>query len=169
MPGLAPILDVNLRVLFCGTAVAARSASRGHYYAGPGNAFWALLADSGLSPVRLGPDDDASLPRYGLGVTDLAPGVTQSHDRGLKYDVPALEQSMERWRPRFLAFTSLEGARAVAKALGQARPGLGAQPWRVSETKVFVLPSPSAANRRANYDGRPTRLEWWTELGSMAL
>lgn len=168
MPGLDPILDVDLRVVFCGTAVAASSASRGHYYAGPGNEFWTLLADSGLSPVRLGPDDDVSLPRYGLGVTDLAPGVTQSHDRGLKYDVPALEQSMQRWHPRFLAFTSLEGARAVAKACGHARPGLGLQPWRVGEANVFVLPSPSAANRRADYEGRSTRLEWWAELGSMA-
>jgi len=168
MAGLAPILASDLRVVFCGTAVAERSAARGHYYAGAGNEFWSLLADSSLSPVRLGPDDDVNLPAHGLGLTDLAPGVTQSHDRGLKYDVPGLVRSMEKWQPRFLAFTSKEGATATAKWLGHSTPGLGLQPWQIGPARVFVLPSPSGANRRASYDGRSTRLEWWAELGALA-
>lgn len=168
MPGLNPILGRDLRVVFCGTAVAERSAKRGHYYAGPGNEFWSLLADSGLSPVRLGPDDDGTLPSHGLGLTDLALGVTQSHDRGLKYDVPELVRAMEEWRPRYLAFTSKEGAKATARWLGHSSPGLGLQAWQVGQAQVFVLPSPSGANRRASYDGRSTRLEWWAELGALA-
>lgn len=168
MAGLSPILAPGLRVVFCGTAVAERSASRGHYYAGPGNEFWSLLADSGLSSVRLGPSDDERLPHHGLGLTDLAPGVTQSHDRGLIYDVTGLVESMENWRPRFLAFTSLEGARAVAKSLGHPRPDLGLMSWSVGPARAFVLPSPSGANRRASYSGRGTRLAWWSELGLLA-
>lgn len=109
MAGLEPILGPGLRVVFCGTAVAERSATRGHYYAGRGNEFWPLLAESRLSVVRLGPDDDGNLPSHGLGLTDLAPGVTQSHDRGLRYDVPTLVRAMEQWHPRFLAFTSKKG------------------------------------------------------------
>jgi double-stranded uracil-DNA glycosylase len=27
-----------------------------------------------------------------------------------------------------------------------------------------VLPSSSGANRRRDYDGRPSRLDWWSEL-----
>jgi double-stranded uracil-DNA glycosylase len=167
MAGLSPILASGLRVVFCGTAVAERSASRGHYYAGPGNEFWSLLADSGLSSVRLGPSDDQLLPHHGLGLTDLAPGVTQSHDRGLKYDVSGLVESMEKWRPRFLAFTSLQGARVVAKAQGERKPDLGLQSWCVGPAQVFVLPSPSGANRRTDYSGRSTRLEWWAELSGL--
>jgi TDG/mug DNA glycosylase family protein len=30
--------------------------------------------------------------------------------------------------------------------------------------RVFVLPSSSGANRRRSYDGRPTRVAWWSEL-----
>src|SRR5438067_2015906 len=33
-------LRPGLSIVFCGTAVGTASASRGHYYAGPGNDFW---------------------------------------------------------------------------------------------------------------------------------
>jgi TDG/mug DNA glycosylase family protein len=86
---LPDILAPNLRIVFCGTAVGQRSAQRGHYYAGPGNDFWRLLHDTGLTPRLLAPDDDVTLPTYGLGLTDLAQNVAQSHDRGPVYDAVA--------------------------------------------------------------------------------
>ncbi|MGI8723003.1 MAG: hypothetical protein ACR2JG_12335 [Geodermatophilaceae bacterium] len=42
MDVLGEILGSNLSAAFCGTAVEC-DAARGHYYAGTGNAFWALL------------------------------------------------------------------------------------------------------------------------------
>jgi TDG/mug DNA glycosylase family protein len=36
---LPDYLALDLRVVFCGTAVSARSAEVGGYYAGPGNEF----------------------------------------------------------------------------------------------------------------------------------
>lgn len=45
-------LRPGLRVVFCGTAPGLISAARGHYYAGPGNAFWPLLHDAGFTPAR---------------------------------------------------------------------------------------------------------------------
>jgi hypothetical protein len=59
-------------VLFCGTAPGRASARAGHYYANPGNRFWALLAETGLTPRRLRADEDHLLPAWGLGLTDLA-------------------------------------------------------------------------------------------------
>jgi TDG/mug DNA glycosylase family protein len=170
MAGLEPLLGPDLRVVFCGTAVAERSASLGHYYAGPGNEFWTLLHDAGFTSARLGPADDGRLAEFGLGLTDLARDIIQSHDRGLRssYDVPRLWDSMTMFRPRFIAFTSLEAGRAVARGLGQSKPDLGLQSWGVAETRAFLLPSPSGANRRHDYSGRSTRLEWWAELSALA-
>ncbi len=169
MTVLPDILAPHLTVVFCGTVVGKRSAERGHYYAGPGNAFWELLHDSGLSPRRLSPEEDATLPTYGFGLTDLAKNRAQSHDRGLTFDVATLVIKVERYRPRWLAFTSKKAGQEAARALGYPPPGLGRAPWVIAYSAVFVLPSPSAANRRHEYDGRATRLEWWTEFAHLTL
>src|SRR3954469_9588536 len=76
-PMLGPILAPNLRVLFVGINPSLRSAEVGHHFARPGNRFWAALHDAGLTPRRLRPDEDASLPLYGLGVTNIAERPTR--------------------------------------------------------------------------------------------
>jgi hypothetical protein len=100
MAGLPSILVPGLDLVLCGTAVGTQSATRGHYYAGRGNQFWRLLHETALTPSLLTPDDDLTLPEYGIGLTDLAPGITQSHDRGLRYDTAALLTAMSRFAPR---------------------------------------------------------------------
>lgn len=167
MSALPDILAPNLRVVFCGTAVGERSAQRGHYYAGPGNDFWRLLHDTGLTPHLLRPDDDVTLPTYGLGLTDLAQNVAQSHDRGLTYDAQSLVRKLEQYQPRCVAFTSKAAGKAAARALGHRPPPLGPAAWSIAGCKVFVLPSPSGANRRPTYDGRPDRLPWWQDLADL--
>jgi TDG/mug DNA glycosylase family protein len=44
---LPDLLQLGLKVVFCGTAVGDQSARRGAYYAGPGNQFWNILAETG--------------------------------------------------------------------------------------------------------------------------
>ena len=168
MSVLPDILAPNLRLVFCGTAVSERSALRGHYYSGPGNDFWRLLHDAGLTPRLLGPDDDVTLPTHGIGLTDLAQNVSQSHDRGLSYDAPSLVGKLAVLRPRWVAFTSKKAGKVAAQALGHRPPSLGPAAWSIAECRVFVLPSPSAANRRSSCDGRPDRLSWWQDLASLA-
>ena len=68
---LPDILAPGLRAVICGTAVGEESATRGHYYAGRNNDFWRLLHESGLTPRLLSPEEDATLPHYGIGLTDL--------------------------------------------------------------------------------------------------
>lgn len=155
------MLGDDLDVLFCGTAVGATSAERGHYYAGRGSRFWRLLYESGLTPRLLEPEEDSTLPAYGIGLTDLAPGITQSHDRGLRYDIAALINTVERVRPRWVAFTSLTAGRAAARAFGMPRPSPGRQPWQLGSAGMWVLPSPSGANNAVPY---ATRLADWTAL-----
>jgi double-stranded uracil-DNA glycosylase len=45
---LPDILELNLSVVFCGSAASSRSASSRAYYAGPGNRFWMILHKVGL-------------------------------------------------------------------------------------------------------------------------
>ncbi|MDN4483066.1 mismatch-specific DNA-glycosylase [Demequina lignilytica] len=167
-PVLPDLLAPGLRAVFCGTAPGLASAARGHYYAGPGNRFWTFLHDAGIVPEPLGPEDDARVLAHGIGLTDLVKSMAQSHDRGLPYDVPALAAKVAAHRPAWIAFTSKEAGTQAARWLGRPRPGLGAQDWTFENARVFVLPSPSGRNQgRAAYDGRTTRLEWWSELGRL--
>lgn len=164
---LPDILAENLRAVIVGTAVGDASASRGHYYAGPGNDFWKLLYESGLAPTLLMPEDDRSLPSYGIGLSDLNKTLAQSHDRGLHFDAPALLKRMLAIQPRWVAFHGKTAANAYARAFDYPRPGLGRQAWKVGLSDVFVLPQSSGANRRNDYDGRPSRLLWWTEFAEL--
>ena len=169
MAGLPDILQSNLHVVFCGTAVGEKSAERGHYYSGPGNAFWGFLQDAGFTQALLGPEDDRRLPDYGIGLTDLVKDVVQSHDRGLQYDVPELRNKLIEFEPGWIALTSKKAGKVVARFLSHPAPGLGPQTWTLGPCQVFVLPSTSGANQGGPWDGRDSRLSWWAELASLAM
>ncbi|MFC4782892.1 mismatch-specific DNA-glycosylase [Nocardioides sp. MAHUQ-72] len=164
MEVLPDIVGPRPRIVFCGMAGAQSRRSRDHYYETPGNAFWELLHDSGLTPTRLTPVDDGRLVEHGLGLTDLVRHPTEPPT----YDVDELEAKLERWQPEWLAFTSKGVAHAAARVLGVRRPGLGIAHWELAGAQVFVLPGPSGANRRHDYDGRPDRLSWWRDLAGLA-
>jgi double-stranded uracil-DNA glycosylase len=123
---LPDYLGPGLRVVFCGTAPGHASARAGHYYANPGNRFWAILHATGLTVHRVRPDQDHTLPGMGLGLTDLC--KTQAgQDADLSadaFDVPRLMATMQLFQPRALAFTSLTAARG---GLGLRRVVAGRQ------------------------------------------
>lgn len=143
---LPDLLCPGLDILFCGTAAGERSAKVGHYYAGPGNRFWRLLAEAGITPRRLTPGEDHLMPGLGLGLTDLAKGVSgmDKHIPEAAYRPATVLDLVARWRPRALAFTSLKAART---ALGSPRiaPGPLANPFDFPLT-LWALSSPSGAN-----------------------
>jgi double-stranded uracil-DNA glycosylase len=169
---LPDYLAPGLRAVFCGTAVGTVSAARGHYYAGPGNEFWPLLHRSGLLPVRLAPEQDADIVRYGLGLTDLAKRMAASRDELLgpdDFDVPGFVRKMQRYRPAWVVFHGKTPARVVSRALGHGSDvRLGRQAWTLAGRPVFVLPSASAANRSiANLEGEVSRVDWFVALASL--
>lgn len=116
MSVLPDILAPNLDVVFCGTAVGKASASRGHYYSGPGNKFWQFLHEAGFTATRLRPEDDVKLPSLGLGITDLVKDVGQSHDRGLDFSKTQFAAQIEEASPRWIAFNGLTSGRRCPKA-----------------------------------------------------
>lgn len=155
---LPDLLGQRLSIVFCSPVLGECAAERGHHHSGRGDVFWDLLHQAGLTPRRLSPEDDVTLPALGLGLTSLAA-------RG---DVPALAERVQRHGPAWVAFTGRRPADMVAAVLGQSRPALGPQDWTLGGSEVFVLPSSSSANQRRDYGGRPSRLEWWGELAQLA-
>src|ERR1700733_13725554 len=75
-PILPDLLRPGLAVVFCGTAPGRASAAAGHYYAHPQNKFWRALHAIGLTPRLLAPAEYNELPRYGIGLTDIAKYVS---------------------------------------------------------------------------------------------
>jgi double-stranded uracil-DNA glycosylase len=145
--------------------VATASAERGHYYSGRGNKFWQLLHESGFTPTRLVPEDDASLLSYGIGMTDLVKSVAQSHDRGLEYGgANAIAGHLISAAPQWVAFNGLTAGRAAAKQLGLGRAqevALGEQSWAIGPSQVFVVPNSSGAHAAMPY---ADKLRWWTQF-----
>jgi len=160
---LPDVLAPGLRVVFCGTAPGTRSAREGAYYAHPGNYFWRTLVTTGMTPRLLAPREFRTLLQFGIGLTDVAKhhfGSDSELPRGA-FDAKALRRKLARCKPRIVAFTSKNAARA---ALGSA-PGAfryGPQPLRIAQAQVFVLPSPSAQARGF------WNIEPWRQLARLA-
>jgi TDG/mug DNA glycosylase family protein len=153
---LPDVLKPNLKVVFCGTTAGDRSAKVGAYYAGPGNQFWAVLARTGMTPRQLKPEEYSILPRYGIGLTDLAKGTHGSDARisTSEFDIGGFRKRIEKFRPQVVAFN---GKRS-AEVLLDRSVKYGHQPEDIHGTAVFVLPSTSGA-ARGYWDER-----YWKEL-----
>lgn len=146
MSVLPDVLAPGLAVVFCGTAAGSESALRRAYYAGPNNAFWPALFKVGLTPRQFAPEEYLQVLRHGLGLTDLAKGVSGS-DRMLDkadFSRDELESRVQRYAPGILAFTSKKSAQVF---LEQRRVRYGLLETKIGTTRLFVLPSPSGAAR----------------------
>lgn len=156
---LPDVLRNNLKIVFCGTAAGDRSARLQMYYAGPGNKFWKVLHEVGLTPRVLAPSEYVDLPQYSLGLTDLvkdASGVDDSIDF-TNEGTETLRDKIIRLQPRVLCFN---GKRAAQEFLSRS-VSYGVQPEQIGTTRIFVAPSTSgAANGFWN-------IEWWRELAKL--
>jgi double-stranded uracil-DNA glycosylase len=122
--------------------VAARV---GAPYAGPGNRFWWVLHETGLTPRELRAEEFRDLPRYGIGLTDVAK-YTSGSDSSLSradFDAASVVAKVERYAPRVLAFV---GKRAAREVLGGA-VAYGRQEVLIGVSDVWVVPSTSGAAR----------------------
>jgi TDG/mug DNA glycosylase family protein len=148
LPGLPDILAPDLALLFVGYNPSVHSARRGHYYAGPGNQFWRLLALAGLTPRVFTPDEDRELLTLGIGITDLCPIPTPGID-----DLPravaiagrgALAAKIATCRPRIVSFN---GKATFERFFGQPPIGWGAQARRIGDASSLVFVTPSSSGR----------------------
>lgn len=169
---LADYITKRLAAVFVGTSVATASATQGHYYSGPGNKFWELLWEAGLTgDSLLMPEQDATILEYGLGLTDLVKGRAASSDALLEesdYDVSAFVSKVESFEPFAVAFNGTKAARKVFRFLRQPEPSLGLSSTRIKTSLLVVLPSSSGANANPrNFAPKSSKAEWWREFGAL--
>ncbi|HUB15896.1 MAG TPA: mismatch-specific DNA-glycosylase [Acetobacteraceae bacterium] len=176
-PTLPDLLREHLPLVFVGINPSLYSVEQGHYFARRTNRFWPCLSRSVLSlPVRralgvetLLPIHDTLLPMHGIGFTDVVKRPTAKAaelGRGeFAAGAAALLARLQRYQPRVVCFQGMMGYRPVAAALGL--PGgaiaLGPQPSPLGSTRVFVVPSPSAANARFT---PLQQTEWYDRLAA---
>jgi TDG/mug DNA glycosylase family protein len=154
MAVLQDIVGPNLKVVFCGTAVGDQSAKRQAYYAGPGNKFWKIIFEIGLTPRLLKPEEYSDLRNFGLGLTDVAKMISGADSilRSHHFDKDRLRTVILADQPRVLAFN---GKKAAEVFLGQSC-AYGRQQQTVGATLIHVLPSTSGA-ANGYWDREPWR------------
>jgi TDG/mug DNA glycosylase family protein len=160
-PDLPDYLRPGLRIVFVGFNPGERSAAIGHYYAGRGNQFWNLLYESGLTPVRLTPEEDCRMLEFGFGMTDLVKRWSKSSSdlnaEDYRNGVPRLKEKLLAAAPRTVAFN---GKTAFEKFEGR-KAELGPQTLRLGISGIFVLPSTSGRNGSLS---RSQKLDYFCHL-----
>ena len=71
-PAVPDILDVDLRVIFCGINPGRVSAAAGAHFANPRNDFWRLLHAAKLTSRLYEPSEQFELLNEGIGITNAA-------------------------------------------------------------------------------------------------
>jgi double-stranded uracil-DNA glycosylase len=159
---LQDIVTPGLRVVIAGTIAIWDRTALEHYYAGPGNSFWRLLHEGGLTPRLLVPEDDHLLPAYGIGLMDLVRTEPSPPGEPPRFDVAGFVTTLAAVAPDAVAFVSKTAATSYARAAGERAPrGYGELSWTVAGRSAFVLPGPSGAN---NGMPLPLRIALWRDL-----
>ena len=157
------VLAPGLRIVFCGINPGFRSAAAGAHFANPRNDFWRLLADSGLTPRKLEPDEQWELLELGYGLTNAAYRTTRGSSDLRSTDFARAAARLERiareLRPKTIAFVG----KTAYEGTFRERPDLGLQERKLRETALFVLPSTSPANAAVPYE---ERLRWFSDLAA---
>lgn len=162
---LQDILVPGLDAVLVGSVVGPTSARMGHYYAAGNNRFWVRLHEAGLTPKVLKPEEDESLPEFGIGLTDLNKTDSQANDDGLEWDVQGFLERLTAAPPKWVIFNGMGVARNYAEALGLPEPGYGLQTWTIGESRAFVVPNSSGQNGANRMLDGKTTVEWWVMAG----
>lgn len=165
----------GLGLLFIGINPSLFSVARGHYFARKTNRFWPCFSRSVLSePARralgvetLGPEHDTLLLDHGTGFTDVVKRPTARADElgpeEFAEGARALAAKLETLQPRIACFHGMMGYRPFLRVFAPAapKPVLGEQPFRIGQTRVFVIPNPSPANAHVT---PAIQISWYNRL-----
>ena len=161
---LPDYLEMNLDIVFVGINPSLMAAHRGRYYAGPGNHFYKLLHESGLTPRYFNYEEDYKLPQYGIGLTNIVTRATRSSAdlkrTEIKEGSKIIEEKLKIYKPKIAVFNGKCIYEVFANKLGNFNFGL--QPVRIGETALWVTPSSSA--RCANFPRMTDKLHFFTAL-----
>jgi double-stranded uracil-DNA glycosylase len=147
------VVAPGLSVLFVGIDPGLYSGFTGHHFARPGNRFWRAIHQAGFTPRLLRPDEEALLPGFGIGVTNLVPRATASaselSDEELRRGARRVADLVRRLKPGAVAFLGVE---AYRKGYGRPRAVVGRQLEGIDGRRVWVLPNPSGLNAHYQLD-----------------
>lgn len=162
VPALQDVIADGLDILFVGINPSTFSALSGHHFARNTNRFYRALFEGGLTPRLYSPDEDADLVLLGLGITNIAarPTGMAQELKGREYEAgrEPLREKVRAYGPLIVAFA---GRMAATGFYGAPRP-VGAQEDMIETARVFVAPSPSAANKAHHPDA--DLYAWYTRL-----
>lgn len=143
------LLRPGPRLVFCGYNPSLRSAASGYHYAHPGNRFWRVLHEAGITDRLYAPEEDEALLELGIGFTNLCSRPTRRADELSREEIragaEALHAKLERFHPTTVAYTGI-GVYRWFRATSKAGWGVQPEPAVPSVTDV-VVPSPSGLNR----------------------
>lgn len=153
---LPDYLQLGLDIVFVGINPGAYSVRAGHYYARPGNRFWNAANRAGLFGEPLGPETDARVLEFGIGLTDVVkrPTAAARDLRVADYRrwAPVLTEKIRRFQPRIVCFQGMGGYRNYLRHgeghRAPPRPWPGRQVRALESSVVFLVPSPSGLNTR---------------------
>jgi TDG/mug DNA glycosylase family protein len=139
------VLEPGLDVVFVGYNPSRLAWHTGYHYANPGNRFYHLLHDAGLTPRRFAPSECRELPRLGIGLADLlhewSPRADDFPRAAYRAALPAFRARLTRARPRAVMLNGI-GIYRIIFDCSPAR--LGHDPdARLASAAVFVAPSSS--------------------------
>jgi double-stranded uracil-DNA glycosylase len=166
LPPLPDYLRPGLKILFIGFNPGQRSAATGRHYGYPGNRFWWLLHQSGLTPRLYRPDEDEALPALGYGLTNIVARPSRSSSDlaawELKEGSGELLAKLHRFRPCIACYNGIGIYRALA---GHRKIAYGRQAEPVVPGVAdFVAAAPSGRSR----EPIPVKLELYRELKRLA-
>ena len=141
---LKDVLKPSLKVVFCGTAASKKSAANKTYYAGPGNKFWKVLNDTGLTPRVFLPEEYTDLLNYDIGLTDIAKKVYGNDDEIKQgdYDIKSFIKKIKEYQPKIICFNGKNSAKIY---FNRKHIEYGIQSEKIVMSKIFIVPSTSGA------------------------
>lgn len=163
---LEDYLETNLDIVFVGINPSLTAAHRGRYYAGPGNHFYKLLHESGLTPRFVNFEEDYKLLQYSIGLTNIVARPTRSaadlKRTELKEGSKIVEEKLRVYKPRIAVFNGKCIYEVFAHITAKSKFYFGLQPERIGDTAIWVTPSSSA--RCANFPRMVDKLHFYTAL-----
>ncbi|KAK2580882.1 hypothetical protein KPH14_005953 [Odynerus spinipes] len=142
------------------------AAHRGRYYAGPGNHFYKLLYESGLTPKYISFEEDYKLPQYGIGLTNIVSRPTKSSadlsKAEIKEGAKIVEEKIKYYKPKIAIFNGKCIYEIYANKNNKSTFHFGLQPECIGDSAVWVVPSSSA--RCANFPRMADKLHFYTAL-----
>ncbi|KAF7395594.1 hypothetical protein HZH68_009644 [Vespula germanica] len=163
---LPDYLKENLDIVFVGINPSLMAAHRGKYYAGPGNHFYKLLYESGLTPKCLSFEEDHKLLQYGIGLTNIVSRPTRSSADlkriEIKEGAKIIEEKLRLFKPKIAIFNGKCIYEVYANKNSKSPFHFGLQSEFIGDTAVWVVPSSSA--RCANFPRMIDKLHFYSAL-----